>query len=155
MAEDVLQDDRAALKLRQPEERPEADRDDIRLGHGRGFHVLGEGHDRGPGPAAQEVEARIVGDAEQPAVEIVYFRPLAARMKRLDEGILENVLAADGRARHARAVAVKARPQRFQAILEVVHTRSLPPAFHYSCRMSRTGAPITESRLASSRILGK
>ena len=30
MAEDILQDDRAALKLRQPEERPEADRDDIR-----------------------------------------------------------------------------------------------------------------------------
>ncbi len=34
MPQDIPEDHRAALQFRQPQERPEADRDDVRLGHG-------------------------------------------------------------------------------------------------------------------------
>ena len=72
MAEHILEDHRATLKLRQPQERLEADSDDIRLGHSWRFNVFGERDHRVPGPATKEVEARIVGDAKQPALEIVH-----------------------------------------------------------------------------------
>src|SRR6202022_3660885 len=121
---------------RQPQKRLEADRDDVRHGYGRRFDVFGERNDRVPGPVAQEIEARVVGDAKQPALEIIHPGALGSRVKGLDEGILQYILAIDRRSRHARAVAMKAWPQRFQTILEFVRVhvsrptalpRSVPP----------------------------
>jgi len=54
------------------------DRDDVRLGYGRRFDVFGERNDRVPGPVAQEIEARVVGDAKQPALEIIHPGPLGS-----------------------------------------------------------------------------
>src|ERR1700730_18344094 len=118
MTENILQDHRAALKFRQPQKRLKADRDDVRLGYGRRFEVFGERNDRVPGPVAQEIEARVVGDAKQPALEIIHPGALGSRVKGLDEGILQYILAIDRRSRHARAVAMEAWPQRLQMILE-------------------------------------
>src|ERR1700730_8394331 len=127
MTENILQDHRAALKFRQPQKRLKADRDDVRLGYGRRFEVFGERNDRVPGPVAQEIEARVVGDAKQPALEIIHPGALGSRVKGLDEGILQYILAIDRRSRHARAVAMKAWPQRLQTILKFmrVHSRDL------------------------------
>ena len=61
-----------------------------------------------------------MGNAKQPALEIVHLDTLGARVNGLYEGILQYILAVDRRSRHARAVAMKAWPQRFQAILEFV-----------------------------------
>ena len=88
MTQDILEDHRAALKFRQPQKRLKADRDDVRLGHGRRYDVFGERNDRVPRPAAQEIEARVVGDAKQPALEIIHPGALGSRVKGLDEGIL-------------------------------------------------------------------
>jgi len=49
-----------------------------------------------------------VGDAKQPALEIIHPGALGSRVKGLDEGILQYILAIDRRSRHARAVAMKA-----------------------------------------------
>ncbi len=62
-------------------------------GMGRRFDVLGERNDRGPGPAAQEIEARVMGDAKQPGLEIVHPGALGSRPKRLDELVLQDILA--------------------------------------------------------------
>ncbi len=120
MTQNILEDHRAALKFRQPQKRPKADRDDLRLRYGRRFDILGKGNDRVPGPVTQEVETRVVGDAKQPALEIVYPGALGSGVKGLDQGILQYVLAIDRRSRHARAVAMKPWPQRLQTILEFV-----------------------------------
>src|ERR1700689_5021170 len=128
MTQNILEDHRAALKFRQPQKRLKADRDDVRLGYGRRFDVFGERNDRVPGPVAQEIEARVVGDAKQPALEIIHPGALGSRVKGLDEGILQYILAIDRRSRHARAVAMKAWPQRFQTILEFVRVHVSRPA---------------------------
>src|ERR1700678_1690244 len=120
MTQNILEDHRAALKLRQPQKRLKADRDDVRLGYGRRFDVFGERNDRVPGPVAQEIEARVVGDAKQPALEIIHSGALGSREKGLDEGILQYILAIDLRSGHARAVAMKAWPQHFQTTFEFV-----------------------------------
>src|ERR1700689_2243422 len=127
MTQNILEDHRAALKFRQPQKRLKADRDDVRLGYGRRFDLFGERNDRGPGPVAQEIEARVVGDAKQPALEIIHLGTLGSRVKGLDEGILQYILAIDCRARHARAVAMKAWPQRFQTIREFVRVHVSRP----------------------------
>jgi hypothetical protein len=143
MTQNILEDHRAALKFRQPQKRLKADRDDVRLGYGRRFDVFGERNDRVPGPVAQEIEARVVGDAKQPALEIIHPGALGSRVKGLDEGILQYILAIDRRSRHARAVAMQAWPQRFQTILEFVRVhvsrptalpRSVPPRIGHQCR---------------------
>src|SRR5882757_2521178 len=108
MTQHILEDHRAALKFRQPQERLKSDRDDVRLGYRRRFDVFGERNDRVPGPVAQEIETRIVGNAKQPALEIIHLDALGSRLNGLYEGILQYILASDRRSRHARAVAMKA-----------------------------------------------
>src|SRR5258708_900629 len=149
MTENILQDHRAALKFRQSQKRLKADRKDVGLGYGCRFEVFGERNDRIRGPVAQEIEARVVGDAKQPALEIIHPGALCSRVKGLDEGILQYILAIDRRSRHARAVAMKAWPQRIQTILEFVRVhvsgptappRSDPPRTGHKCRRgSSTG----------------
>src|SRR5580704_492314 len=143
MTQDILEDHRATLKFGQPQKRLKADRDDVRLGYRRRFDVFGERNDRVPGPVAQEIEAGVVGDAKQPPLEIIHPGALGSRVKGLDEGILQYILATDRRSRHARAVAMKAWPQRFQTILEFgrVHVPrptalppSVPPRIARQCR---------------------
>src|ERR1700704_2348046 len=127
MTQNILEDHRAALKFRQPQKRLKADRDDVRLGYGRRLDVFGERNDRVPGPVAQEIEACVVGDSKQPALEIIHPGALGSRVKGLDEGILQYILAIDRRSRHARAVAMKAWPQRFQTILEFIRVHVSRP----------------------------
>ena len=95
MAKHILEDHRAALKLRQLQKRLKADRDDVRLGQGRCFDVVGERNDGVPGPAAKQVEARIVGDAKQLTLKIVHSGGLGSCTQRFDEGILQYVLTID------------------------------------------------------------
>src|SRR3982074_2279736 len=92
---------------------------------------------------SQEIEARVVGDAKQPALEIIHPGAPGSRVKGLDEGILQYILAIDRRSRHARAVTMKAGPKRFQTILEFVRVhvsrptalpRSVPPRIGHKCR---------------------
>jgi len=40
---------------------------------------------------------RVVGDAKQPALEIIHLGALGSGMKGLDEGILQHILAVDRR----------------------------------------------------------
>ncbi|MBB6412678.1 hypothetical protein HNQ71_005370 [Mesorhizobium sangaii] len=127
MTQNILEDHRAALKFGQPQKRLKADRDDVRFWNRRRFDVFSKRDDRVPGFDAQEIEARIVGDAEQPALEIIHSGALGSRVKGLDEGVLQYILAIDRRSRHARAVAVKAWPQRFQTILEFVRVHVSRP----------------------------
>src|SRR6202789_2009703 len=127
MTQNILEDHRAALKFSQLQKCPKADRDNVRLGYGRRFDVFGERNDRVPDPVAQEIEARIVGDAKQPALEIIHPSALGSRVKGLDEGILQYILAIDRRSRHARAVAMQAWTQRFQTILEFVRVHVSRP----------------------------
>src|SRR5437016_7718609 len=96
-------------------------------GMGAASTSSGERNDRIPGPVPQEIEARIVRDAKQPALEIIHPGALGSRVKGLDEGILQYILAVDRRSRHARAVAMKAWPQRFQTILEFVRVHVSRP----------------------------
>src|SRR4051812_16507001 len=128
MAKHILEDHRAALKLRQLQKRLKADRDDISFGHRRCLEVFGERNDGVPGPAAKQVEARIVGDAKQPALKIVHPGALGSCAQRFDEGILQYVLAIDRRSRHACAVTMKAWPKRGQPILKFVSAHVSRPA---------------------------
>jgi hypothetical protein len=143
MTQNILEDHSAALQFGQSQKRLKADRDHVRLGNGGRFDVLGERNDGIPGPVTQEIEARVMGDAKQPALEIVHRGALGSRVKGLDEGILQYILAIDRRSRHARAVAMKAWPQRFQTILEFVRVhvskprtlrRPVPPGIGRICR---------------------
>ena len=52
---------------------------------------------------------------------------LGSCAQRLDEGILQDILAIDRRSRHARAVAMKAWPERVQTILEFVRAHVSRP----------------------------
>ena len=65
------------------------------------------------------------------------------KSKLLQHCILQDILAIDRRSRHARAVTMKAWPQRFQTILEFlrVHvwrpmalSRPVPPGIGHQCR---------------------
>ena len=76
-------------------------------------------------------------------LEIIHLGALRSRVKGLDEGILQYILAIDRRSGHTRAVAMKAWPQRFQAILEFVRVhvsrpttlaRSVAPRIGHKCR---------------------
>jgi hypothetical protein len=98
MTQNILEDYRAALKFRQPQKRLKADRDDVCLGYGRRFDVFGERNGRVPGPVAQEIEARVVGDAKQPALEIIYPGALGSRVK----GYLARPVAFDSQVDGAR-----------------------------------------------------
>ena len=133
MTQNILEDHRAALQFGQSQKRLKADRDDVRLGYRRRFDVFGERNDRIPGPVAQEIEARVVGDAKQPALEIIDPGALRSRLKGLDEGILQHILAVDRRSRHARAVAMQAWPQRLQTILEFVGVHVSRPTASALC----------------------
>jgi len=60
---------------------------------------------------AQEVDAAVVGDAEQPGGKRTAVVKLVELAVGLEHGLLHHILAVHGRAGHARAVAVQLRPQ--------------------------------------------
>src|SRR5690606_5477047 len=70
------------------------------------------------------------------------------RVKGLDEGILQDILAIDRRSRHACAVAMKAWPQPFQATLEFICVHGLRP-----CRTSCPAAAAYTSLLSNRNTL--
>jgi hypothetical protein len=76
-------------------------------------------------PAAQEIERRIVGDAKQPALGVGDGAGARKGLDRLGQRLLQDILAIDHRARHARAVAVQPGPELRQELVEaclrVVH----------------------------------
>src|SRR5229473_6811665 len=77
----------------------------IRSGnHVKGLVVL---HHRTARAAAQEIERGVVGDTEQPAFRVVEDTDMRHRGKGLNQGVLNNVLAIDGGAGHARAVSME------------------------------------------------
>jgi hypothetical protein len=142
VAHHVLQDHGAALQFRQLQESLEAKLQQVGFRHGQvACHVFRQRHHVAAGTLAQEVQARIVGDAQQPAAEVIHRHALGPRAQGLDQGILQHIFAIHGGAGHAGAIAVQPRPQLLQARFEVfiVHASS----------------PRTESKLASSRMRGK
>ncbi len=68
-----------------------------------------------------------MGDGEQASLRLSTAGALGSRVKGLDESILQYILAIDRRSRHARAVAMKAWPQRFQPILEFLPVHGSRP----------------------------
>ena len=103
-----------------------------------------------------------MGDAEQPALEVIHSGALGSRVKGLDDGVLQYILAIDRRSRHARAVAVKAWPQRFQTILEFipVHvSRPTAPARSFVVILPETNKeegsnfPVVEKEHLNARVI--
>ena len=69
--------------------------------------------------AAQEIQRRVVGDAEQPALDVGERAGMREGLDRLDQRLLQHVLAVDHRAGHAGAIAMQPRPQLGQEPLEL------------------------------------
>ena len=125
MAEHIHQDDAAALGHRQAHQGAQAG--------GRGLAALDRAVGIGDrlqrlvavldalaaGAAAQEIQRRVVGDAEQPALDVGERAGMREGLDRLDQRLLQHVLAVDHRARHAGAIAVQPRPQLGQQPLEL------------------------------------
>jgi hypothetical protein len=60
--------------------------------------------------AAEEIERRVVRDAEEPTLDLRNELQLRHRLQRFHHRVLHHVLAVDGRAGHARAIAMQLRP---------------------------------------------
>ena len=90
-----------------------------------------------------------MGDAKQPPLEIIDRSALGSCVKGLDEGILQYILAIDRRSRHARAVAMKAWPQRFQTTLEFVRIHVYRPTALFAL------CPAKDWTLMSMRIFDR
>lgn len=76
---------------------------------------------------AQMIEGGVVRDTEQPTLRI-FNRPIRLpRHDRLDEDVLDDIVAVDGRADHARAVAMQPRAHIGEELVEFLvlhHTSS-------------------------------
>ena len=93
----------------------------IRSGnHVEGLVVL---HHRTARAAAQEIERRVVGDTEQPAFRVVDDTDIRHRGKGLNQRVLDNVLAIDGGAGHARAVSMELWSKLTRQLFELIAHR--------------------------------
>ena len=82
-----------------------------------------------PVTASQKIQSGVVSDAKQPAFGIADGTRGSKRVQRLDHRILQHVLAVNGRADHARAIAMQLCPLAMQQPFEllpwpVTHSRS-------------------------------
>lgn len=115
IAENVHQDDAAALRHRQPHEGAQACRGRLAIVHGGygigdHFRFLVGLDGISPG-ATQEIERGIVRDAEQPTLRPGDGSCLGQRLDRPQQRLLQEVLAVDDGAGHAGAIAVQLWPQ--------------------------------------------
>jgi hypothetical protein len=115
-AEHVHQDHAGALRHRQPHEGTQAGAGYLAAGHGielvgHRLHLLHRAERFLPVAPAQEIERGVVRNAKQPAFRI--FNGIAdlaggsIRLHRLDQRILQHILAVDHGADHARAIAMQ------------------------------------------------
>ena len=130
MAEHVHQDDAAALRDRQAHQGAQAGGGglaavDLAVGIGDHVEILVGTDILLARAAAQEIQRRVVGDAEQPALRMGDRAGVGKRLDRLGHRLLQHVLAIDDRAGHAGAIAMQLGPKLRQKLLEacarVVH----------------------------------
>ena len=120
MTQNVLEDDRAALKFRQAQKSLKAVGNDVCFGQRRRFQVIGQGNESLAGFAAQKIQAGVSSNAKEPAFKIVHSGSLGSRAHGLHKSVLQDILTIDGRAGHAGTETMKAGSHRPQAILEFV-----------------------------------
>jgi len=111
IAEDVDQYDRSALRRRQGEEGGETQ------GHlhaggtvGARVGILFIQHYHIAAPLAERVDRSVARDPEQPGLRPIYRRGARIGLCSPRHGFLHDILAINGRAHHASAKAVEARP---------------------------------------------
>jgi hypothetical protein len=128
VAKHILQDDCAPLERRKPHEGAQTHRGDlvvliggIRSGnHVKGLVIL---HHRVARAAAQQIERCVVGDTKQPAFRVVEDTGIRHRGKGLNQRVLNNVLAIDGGAGHARAISMELWTKLTRQLFELIAHR--------------------------------
>ena len=123
--DDIHQDDAASLGRREFHERSQTHGRDLVPRHlvvridDRCFVGIVDSDRLQPHAAAQEIDGRVVGDAEQPRLRIGNRGSALVGLHGFEQRVLDDVLAVDGGTRHARAIAVKLRPHRLREFFEV------------------------------------
>ena len=114
-AEHIHQDHAGALGERKPHEGAQAGAGDLAaqdvIGRvGNHVHLLAQLECLLAVALAQKIQRGVVRDPEQPSPRVADCAGGCERLHRLDQRILQHVLAVDHRADHARAIAMQFRP---------------------------------------------
>ena len=133
--EHIHQDHAGTLCHRQPHEGTQAGAGDLAAGDdvdgiGNHVHFLARPQRFLTVAPPQEIQRSVVRDPEQPAFGIADPACSRKRLHRLDQGILQHVLAVDHRADHARAIAMQSRAQAREQVVDISGSRDLRDRFH-------------------------